>query len=119
MYFLLTASLLLLPPALAGTATADDTDAGMFYSGLWVPDGDPNTFGHHDTWTNQTGASVTFDFIGEVESSRYPDPHSDNSCVILADRDTNPGLRDSTTFRDISHQRVLLHRRGPSHSLDH
>ncbi|KAI0327404.1 hypothetical protein GY45DRAFT_1373202 [Cubamyces sp. BRFM 1775] len=43
---------------------ADDTDPGMFYTGLWVPDGDPNTFGHHDTWTNQSGASVSFDFIG-------------------------------------------------------
>ena len=51
----------------AGTATADDTDAGMFYSGLWVPDGDPNTFGHHDTWTNQSGASVTFNFIGVLD----------------------------------------------------
>ncbi|KAH9903103.1 hypothetical protein C8Q73DRAFT_785702 [Cubamyces lactineus] len=43
---------------------ADDTDPGMFYTGLWVPDGDPNTFNHHDTWTNQSGASVSFDFIG-------------------------------------------------------
>ncbi|KAI0690658.1 hypothetical protein C8T65DRAFT_745723 [Cerioporus squamosus] len=72
--FLLTISSLL-PLALAGTATADDTDAGMFYSGLWVPDGDPNTFGHHDTWTNQSGASVTFDFIGteiQVFATRRP-----------------------------------------------
>ncbi|TBU27354.1 hypothetical protein BD311DRAFT_778985 [Dichomitus squalens] len=71
-------SLLLLctfPLARAGVATADDTDAGMFYSGLWVPDGDPNTFGHHDTWTNQSGASVSFDFIGtqiQVFATRRP-----------------------------------------------
>ena len=50
--------------AAADVHTADDVDAGMFYSGLWVPDGDPNTFGHHDTWTNQSGAAVTFNFIG-------------------------------------------------------
>ncbi|KAJ8463036.1 hypothetical protein ONZ51_g10513 [Trametes cubensis] len=43
---------------------ADDTDPGMYYTGLWIPDGDPNTFGHHDTWTNQSGATVSFDFIG-------------------------------------------------------
>ncbi|RDX46645.1 hypothetical protein OH76DRAFT_825084 [Lentinus brumalis] len=65
----------LFPLVLAGTATADDTDAGMVYSGLWVPDGDPNTFGHHDTWTNQSGASVGFDFIGtqiQVFATRRP-----------------------------------------------
>ena len=49
----------------ADEETADDVDAGMFYSGLWVPDGDPNTFGHHDTWTNQSGAAVNFNFIGK------------------------------------------------------
>ncbi|KAI0634414.1 hypothetical protein C8Q77DRAFT_752795 [Trametes polyzona] len=43
---------------------ADDTNVGMFYSGAWIPNGDPNAFGKHDTWTNQSGASVTFDFIG-------------------------------------------------------
>ncbi|KAI0658222.1 hypothetical protein C8Q70DRAFT_1045894 [Cubamyces menziesii] len=43
---------------------ADDTNPGMYYTGLWIPDGDPNTFGHHDTWTNQSGATVSFDFIG-------------------------------------------------------
>ncbi|OSC96907.1 hypothetical protein PYCCODRAFT_1472230 [Trametes coccinea BRFM310] len=42
----------------------DDTNPGMFYTGSWVPDGDPHTFGSHDTWTNQSGASVTFNFIG-------------------------------------------------------
>ncbi|KAI0649625.1 hypothetical protein C8Q79DRAFT_334923 [Trametes meyenii] len=46
------------------TENVDDTNVGMFYTGLWIPDGDPNTFGHHDTWTNQSGASVSFDFIG-------------------------------------------------------
>ncbi|RPD65307.1 hypothetical protein L226DRAFT_609780 [Lentinus tigrinus ALCF2SS1-7] len=74
LYVLLTTSSLI-PIALAGVATADDTDAGMFYSGLWVPDGDPNTFGHHDTWTNQSGASVAFDFIGtqiQVFATRRP-----------------------------------------------
>lgn len=60
--FLVSAHFTLL--AYAGIATADDVDAGMFYSGLWVPDGDPHTFGHHDTWTNQSGASVAFDFVG-------------------------------------------------------
>ncbi|KAJ8463042.1 hypothetical protein ONZ51_g10511 [Trametes cubensis] len=43
---------------------ADDTNPGMYYTGLWVPNGDSNAFGHHDTWTNQTGATVSFDFIG-------------------------------------------------------
>ncbi|KAI9070288.1 hypothetical protein FKP32DRAFT_1670473 [Trametes sanguinea] len=42
----------------------DDTNPGMFYTGSWIPDGDPHTFGSHDTWTNQSGASVAFDFIG-------------------------------------------------------
>ncbi|KAI0765124.1 hypothetical protein C8Q74DRAFT_1318579 [Fomes fomentarius] len=63
-------------PSHAGIATADDVDAGMFYSGLWVPDGDPHTFGHHDTWTNQSGASVLFNFIGtqiQVFATRRPE----------------------------------------------
>ena len=51
-------------PTKADVETADDVDAGMLYSGLWVPDGAPNTFGHHDTWTNQSGAAVQFNFIG-------------------------------------------------------
>ncbi|KAJ8473003.1 hypothetical protein ONZ51_g8143 [Trametes cubensis] len=43
---------------------ADDTNPGMYYTGLWVPHADSNAFGRHDTWTNQTGATVSFDFIG-------------------------------------------------------
>ncbi|KAH9848576.1 hypothetical protein C2E23DRAFT_432275 [Lenzites betulinus] len=50
--------------ALAEVQDADDTNPGMFYTGIWTPDGDPNAFGSHDTWTNQSGASVSFDFIG-------------------------------------------------------
>ncbi|EIW52020.1 uncharacterized protein TRAVEDRAFT_40785 [Trametes versicolor FP-101664 SS1] len=58
------AVLMLATRVLADVQDADDTNVGMFYTGLWVPDGDPNTFGKHDTWTNQSGASVVFDFIG-------------------------------------------------------
>ncbi|OJT05179.1 hypothetical protein TRAPUB_4004 [Trametes pubescens] len=58
------ALLMLATCVLADVQDADDTNVGMFYTGLWVPDGDPNTFGKHDTWTNQSGASVVFDFIG-------------------------------------------------------
>ncbi|KAI0746608.1 hypothetical protein C8Q80DRAFT_1121392 [Daedaleopsis nitida] len=60
----------------ATTGTADDTDVGMYYSGLWIPDGDPHTFGSHDTWTNQTGASMALDFIGteiQVFATRRPE----------------------------------------------
>ncbi|KAI8989220.1 hypothetical protein BD414DRAFT_571887 [Trametes punicea] len=54
---------------------ADDTNPGMFYTGPWLPDDDPNSFGHHGKWTNQCGASVFFDFIGrqiEVLVTRRP-----------------------------------------------
>ena len=46
---------------------ADDMNPGMYYTGLWVPHADSNAFGCHDTWTNQTGATVSFDFIGQCE----------------------------------------------------
>lgn len=62
------AVLILATRVLADVQDADDTNVGMFYTGLWVPDGDPNTFGKHDTWTNQSGASVVFDFIGKPYS---------------------------------------------------
>ncbi|KAI0349890.1 hypothetical protein OH77DRAFT_1499333 [Trametes cingulata] len=54
----------LLAPVLAQVEDVDDANPGMFYTGLWIPDGDPLTFGSHQAWTNQSGASVSFDFIG-------------------------------------------------------
>ncbi|KAH9934451.1 uncharacterized protein BXZ73DRAFT_45769 [Epithele typhae] len=52
-----------------------DNDPGMVYSGFWLADGSPNALGNHETWTNQSGASVYYDFTGtqvKVYATRRP-----------------------------------------------
>ena len=48
----------------AGIIDVQDNDAGMVYTGEWTGDGSPLAHGAHETWTNQTGANVFYDFQG-------------------------------------------------------
>lgn len=107
------ALLMLASRVLADVQDADDTNVGMFYTGLWVPDGDPNTFGKHDTWTNQSGASVVFDFIGKPDSVT---PLRMTQTRVR--RYGNQRVCHAAAGRDVPLERVLLHRRRPAHPLD-
>ena len=48
----------------AGTVDVQDDDPGVIYQGFWLPDASPNAHGGHETWTNQSGATVYYDFQG-------------------------------------------------------
>ena len=53
----------------AGTVDVQDNDPGMVYSGFWLEDPQPFAHGGFEHWTNQTGASVYYDFKGEFPVS--------------------------------------------------
>ncbi|KAI0752353.1 hypothetical protein C8Q80DRAFT_443186 [Daedaleopsis nitida] len=97
-YWILALSLALV--VRAGTLLVEDNDPGVVYNGTWVADGSPNAQGSHETWTDQQGASVYYDFRGtqvKVYATLRP-TGSYLTNVSFAIDDETPTLWTTTEF---------------------